>query len=143
MINAYNYRLLAGGVPRHSSVAFLFAPKPNATLVRSPETGVAVCDCEGESTADDIRENPGFALGPGDPDVGPMDEKREGVGLTPLPAKPSTEGCGGGKVMKLVESGIWDALALAASFFLLLFFSVLPLDNGGGSKNSEAWGTAL
>lgn len=126
-------------MPTHSSAAFLFAPKPNATLVRSPETGVALCDCEGVSIADDILENPGFALGAGDPDVGPMDEKREGVGLVPLaPVKPSTDGCGAGKVIKLAESDIWGALTLAASFFLLLFFSVLPFDNGGGSKNSEA-----
>lgn len=125
-------------MPTHSSVAFLFAPKPNATLVRSPVTGVALCDCEGVSRADDILENPGFALGAGDPDIGPMDEKREGVGLVPfVKAMPSTDDCGAGKVMK-PESGIWGALALAASFFLLLFFSVLPFDNGGGSKNSEA-----
>jgi hypothetical protein len=70
------YRLFDGGVAITSSAsAFLFIPRPNATLGRSPGAGVP--SCEGVlSTIVDIRENPGFGAG---------DKDAEGPGLFSFP----------------------------------------------------------
>jgi hypothetical protein len=66
-----------------SSAAFLFAPKPKATFVRSDGTGVPVC--VGVSPADDIREKPGFIIGGEfDPLGGITDENPDGAGLWEL-----------------------------------------------------------
>lgn len=123
-----------------SSAAFLFDPNPKATLVRSPEAGVAPWDCDGVSTVDDILEKPGFA-GAGDPEsyLGPVEEKPEGAGLIPsMLDAPLMDICGAGRVTSPLSSCVCIELLFAPSFFLFLAFSVLPFDNGGGSKNSEA-----
>lgn len=72
------HRLFDGGVAIASSMsAFLFVPRPNATLGRSPGPGVP--SCEGAlSTMVDIRENPGFGTG---------DTDAEGPGLFPFVIK--------------------------------------------------------
>jgi len=63
------YRFLGSGDPWTSSNAFLFTPRPNATLTRSPGTGVPPCD-DGTSTApDDMREKPAFGAGDADADA--------------------------------------------------------------------------
>lgn len=76
----------------------------------------------GESTALDIRENPGFDMGAGDPELGlgTIDEKPE----APLPFWLAE---GAGRVMKPCSAPCPDDFF--ASFFLF-FFSVLPLARG-------------
>lgn len=78
-----NHLRFGGGGLSASSPAFLFVPKPNATLDRS--FGPGVPPCEGESTADDeILENPGRGAGDAELLLGPIDEKPEGPGLFPF-----------------------------------------------------------
>jgi hypothetical protein len=74
---------LEGGGSIKSSAAFLFAPKPKATFVRSNGTGVPVC--VGVSAADDMREKPGFIIGGEfDPLAGITDENPDVAGLWEL-----------------------------------------------------------
>jgi hypothetical protein len=116
-------RLFVGGVPCASSPAFLFVPNPNVTLDRSPPSDPV---CEGESTAEEIRENPG--LGAGELELMP----EEGPGLAFADIKDCI--CGAGSVMNPVSTA---CCAPFPSFFFLVF-SVLPFDNVGASKNSAA-----
>jgi len=95
---------LEAGDPGASPSAFLFAPKPNVTLDRSPEPEAPSTD----STTDDILENP--ALGAGEPVVLP------GAGLA------DNDAFGAGTVMNPLP------FPFAAAFFF--FFSVLPLASG-------------
>ena len=106
------YLLLGGGEPWASSPAFLF-PRPKATFIRSPGTGVPACEV-GSTTADEMREKP--ALGAGEAEVEP-------TGLTPFEVKCN---CGAGTVMK-PASGTCGPTLLS---FFFLFFSVLPLASG-------------
>jgi hypothetical protein len=73
-----------GGWLKDSSPAFLFAPNPIVTFERSLGPGVPPCD--GESTADEILENPGLTDGTGDAELlfGAMEEKPDGARLSPL-----------------------------------------------------------
>jgi hypothetical protein len=73
-----------GGWLKASSPAFLFVPNPIVTLERS--LGPWVPPCDGESTADEILENPALPDGAGDAELlfGAMDEKPDGAGLSPL-----------------------------------------------------------
>ena len=107
---------------------------PNATLERSPETGVPLPDTASDTTVDVILENPG--RGAGEPVSVPG---REGAGLVPV--LPLYEACGAGTVIKLLSRAL--VVGLLGSFFLLFVFSVLPLERGAASRNSAACGTAL
>ena len=86
-----NYRLLGGGVPGSSPVAFLFAPSPMTTFVLSPGTGVVSFDVSTSAITDEIREKPGRGAGE------PLLPDAPGAGLALL-------GNGAGSVIKPVES---------------------------------------
>lgn len=124
--------LFGGGVPLASSPAFLFEENPNATLERSPATGVPLPEAVSDITL--ILENPG--RGAGEPVSVPG---REGAGLVPVLSL--NEACGAGTVMKPLSIVLF--VGLLASFFLFFTFSVLPLERGCASRNSAACGTAL
>jgi hypothetical protein len=98
------------------------------------ETGVPLPDTASDTTVEVILENPG--RGAGEP---VSDPGREGGGL--VPALPLNEACGAGTVMKPLSRVL--AVGLLGSFFLLLVFSVLPLERGCASRSSAACGTAL
>lgn len=124
--DSINQRRFGGGVPWASSPAFLLVPKPNVTFDLSPPSAPV---CEGESTADDILENPGLGAGEPEPD---------GTGLALADAIKDCI-CGAGSVMNPLSAAI---CAPFPSFFFFAF-SVFPFESGWASKNSAAWGTAL
>lgn len=117
-----HYRLFGGGESACSPAAFLFAPSPITSFVRSDGTGVPSFDDGAGSATLAMREKPG--RGAGEPVL-----VATGAGLPFCVV-------GAGSVMNPLASscGVDDF----AAFFFFLVFSVLPFDSGCASRNSAA-----